>query len=104
MFRNIGSFSRFTSMCVPQISWATALLAGRVGGHSATTAVPVHRWARARKKCGTGRHTPGLPCPRRANPVDVPGVPAGSYRPRSNQAAREGDPSTSPKHELPALP
>lgn len=37
MFRNIGSFSCFTSMCVPQISWATALW----GGHYCGTCAPV---------------------------------------------------------------
>lgn len=50
-------------------------------------------------KCGTRRHGPGR-CS--ANAVDVPGVPTGSYRPTSNQAAREGEPATFPKHDLPA--
>lgn len=53
MFRNIGSFSRFTSMCVSQISWARCSLAGRYCG----TCAPVAHAC----KCGTRRHAP--PCP-----------------------------------------
>lgn len=50
MFRNIGSFSCFTSMCVSQISWATA-----PWGHYCGTCAPVAHAC----KCGTHKHAPG---------------------------------------------
>lgn len=53
MFRNIGSFSRFTSMCVSQISWARAVW----GEHYCGTCAPVAHAC----KCGTHRHTPLSP-------------------------------------------
>lgn len=91
MFRNIGSFSCFTSMCVSQISWRTALWEG-------TTAVPVRLW---HMHASAGH--PGMP-PAVVGPIRLTCLACrrGATGRQSNQAAREGEPSTFPKHDLPA--
>lgn len=87
MFRNIGSFSCFTSMCVSQISWATA-----VWGHYCGTCAPRLVWhMRVRDNSSQSGW-----CAWRAD--------RGSCQVASNQAARGREPSTFPKHEPPCIP
>lgn len=96
MFRNIGSFWRwcFTNMCVSQISWATALWGVALLRYLCT---PVGTC-----RCGTHRHDPRSPssqCGRRAWRCR-----RGASGRTSNQAAREGEPATFPKHAPPCVP
>lgn len=57
---------------------------GQSGG--STTAVPVHLW----HMHASAGHTGIPPCPPRANTVDVPGVPTGSYRQDAQSGGQGG--------------